>query len=188
MNLDEQFSNAEQGPVTGGDADACQGVTRREALIMAAGVGALALLPIFKASADTPEQWVNVGKVGEFAIGTPNRLALTPPGATVPPPGMAPVKEVLWVTRVNAKSLVAVSAKCTHHGCEVAWQPDDKDLECPCHHAVFDVSGKNLRGAQRDPGSPLNPLLSLPVREKGGVVEVNLAGIAPDLLEPRERR
>lgn len=167
----------------------CAGVTRREALIMAAGVSVLALLPIFKASADTPEQWVVVGKKADFAVGTPVRVALDPPaGAPAPPPGAPPIKEVLLITRIDDKSLVAISSKCTHRGCEVAWHADAKQLQCPCHHAAFDTTGKNIHGTERDPNTLLKPLLSLPVRENKGAVEVNLAGIVPDDLEPKERR
>lgn len=169
-----------------GEEDHCSpcGISRREALIMAAGVSVLALLPVFKASADSPAQWVVVGKKADFVVGTPVRVALNPPGPA-PAPGTPAIKEVLLVTRVNASSLVAISSKCTHRGCEVAWNAGAKQLLCPCHGAAFEATGKNIHGTQRDPASPLPALLSVPVREAKGNIEVNLVGITPDTVEPR---
>ncbi len=144
-------------------------VTRRQALRTAAGAG-LALLLAGRASADT-DQWTAVGKSGVFVTGKPQRV-------TVPHGG------VLYVTRTDAKTLTATSAKCTHHGCEVAWTADAGQFQCPCHGAAFAVSGKNIHGTRRHPEEALPALASLPVREKAGVVEVNLSGVAPGNIEP----
>jgi cytochrome b6-f complex iron-sulfur subunit len=46
----------------------------------------------------------------------------------------------------NPKQLLAVSPKCTHKGCVVAWQPGAKKYECPCHEAAFGADGKVLKG------------------------------------------
>ncbi len=156
---------------TAGDACGSCIITRRQALALAAGVGVLAMVPVFRASADTPDQWVEVGKSTDFTKGTPVR--------TTPAPS-----EVVFVTRVDDKTLVAVSAKCTHHGCEVAWTPLDSQFECPCHGAAFGTDGKNVHGTRRHPEDALPPLLSLPVREHNGSVVINVAGIAPILLAP----
>jgi Rieske Fe-S protein len=148
------------------------GVTRREALIMAASASVLALLPVFKASADVPPEWVAVGKTADFKVGTPSKVT---PAFT----------EVVYITRIDNKNLVAVSGKCTHRGCQVAWTAADNQFECPCHGGAFAANGKNNHGTLRDPQTPLPPLLSLPIRQNGDSVEVNVAGIDPTLLEPR---
>ena len=148
-------------------------VSRREVLKTAAGAG-LALLMAGRAEAD-PDQWVSVGKAELFAAGKPQRV-------TVPHGG------VLYVTRTDAKTLTAVSAKCTHHGCEVGWSADASQLQCPCHGAAFASTGKNIHGTRRHPEEALPALPSLPVRQTAaGMVEVNLAAAAPAAIEPGEK-
>ena len=57
-------------------------------------------------------------------------------------------------------SLIAVSAKCTHMGCTVGWNGDQKTWDCPCHGSRYDLHGKVIRGpasrdlASLDPGIP----------------------------------
>ena len=44
-----------------------------------------------------------------------------------------------------------ISARCPHMGCELAWNPDEKSWDCPCHGSRFDVDGKLLDNpAKRD--------------------------------------
>lgn len=40
--------------------------------------------------------------------------------------------------------LHSISARCPHMGCELAWNPDEKSWDCPCHGSRFDVDGKLL--------------------------------------------
>lgn len=42
--------------------------------------------------------------------------------------------------------LHAMSARCTHVGCIVAWRSDTQKLHCPCHNSQFDTAGKVLGG------------------------------------------
>ncbi len=43
-----------------------------------------------------------------------------------------------------------VSVRCPHLGCELAWNPDEKSWDCPCHGSRFDRTGALLSGpAQR---------------------------------------
>jgi nitrite reductase/ring-hydroxylating ferredoxin subunit len=39
-----------------------------------------------------------------------------------------------------------VSAKCTHLGCTVKWNNDEKSWDCPCHGSRFTYEGKVLNG------------------------------------------
>lgn len=34
-----------------------------------------------------------------------------------------------------------VSTKCTHLGCQLAWNPDENTWDCPCHGSRFDMDG-----------------------------------------------
>jgi Rieske Fe-S protein len=48
--------------------------------------------------------------------------------------------------RDESGTLRAMSARCTHVGCIVAWRSDTQKLHCPCHASQFDISGKVLGG------------------------------------------
>ena len=146
-------------------------LTRRGLLKTAAGAG-LALVLVGRAEA-AADQWTAVGKSALFVVGKPQRV-------TVPHGG------VLYVTRTDAKTLVAVSAKCTHRGCEVGWSAEASQLQCPCHGAAFASTGKNIHGTRRHPEEALPALVSPVVREKAGIVEINLGSVPPDDIEPIE--
>lgn len=40
----------------------------------------------------------------------------------------------------------ALSSRCTHMGCTLAFRPDWQDLRCPCHGASFDLAGRLANG------------------------------------------
>ncbi|MGM9335739.1 FAD-dependent oxidoreductase [Streptomyces murinus] len=52
----------------------------------------------------------------------------------------------LAVHRDDAGALHAVSARCTHLGCLVAFNRAERAWECPCHGSRFDVDGRVLQG------------------------------------------
>ena len=39
---------------------------------------------------------------------------------------------------------IALSLRCTHLGCSIAWEEDKKRFICPCHSSAFDISGEVL--------------------------------------------
>jgi Rieske Fe-S protein len=43
-------------------------------------------------------------------------------------------------------TLHAVSARCTHLGCLVAWNNAERSWDCPCHGSRFGVDGTVLEG------------------------------------------
>ncbi|HWE27469.1 MAG TPA: Rieske 2Fe-2S domain-containing protein [Polyangia bacterium] len=47
----------------------------------------------------------------------------------------------LSIVRLDASTVIAVDAKCTHLGCTVAWNGDNRDFECPCHGSTFASDG-----------------------------------------------
>lgn len=42
--------------------------------------------------------------------------------------------------------LEAVSARCTHLGCQVNWNPAERSWDCPCHGSRFATDGEVLQG------------------------------------------
>ncbi len=43
----------------------------------------------------------------------------------------------------NGKAYI-VSTKCTHLGCQLEWNPDEKSWDCPCHGSRFDIEGNPI--------------------------------------------
>lgn len=69
------------------------------------------------------------------------------------------------LVRLPDGELHAFSQKCTHLGCVVIFQPDEKRLFCPCHDGVFDpATGFVLEGP------PPRPLGRIDVEVRDGVV------------------
>lgn len=43
-------------------------------------------------------------------------------------------------------NISAHSAVCTHLGCIIGWDDENKRWQCPCHGSRYDTNGKVLRG------------------------------------------
>jgi glycine/D-amino acid oxidase-like deaminating enzyme/nitrite reductase/ring-hydroxylating ferredoxin subunit len=80
------------------------------------------------------------------------RDRLTGRGAASSPPGPGEGKLVshrgrqIAVARDEDGTLHAVSARCTHLGCIVAWNSAERSWDCPCHGSRFSVDGDVLQG------------------------------------------
>jgi Rieske Fe-S protein len=113
--------------------------------VMSVGT-ALLSLPVDAA----PVPFLPVGKVAAFKTGAYILITL---------PGGVPVQ----VRRLpgHAPKFQALSARCTHKGCTVAWGAADRQFRCPCHGGRFDALGRNISGP---PPSPLPTLATKVVR------------------------
>jgi glycine/D-amino acid oxidase-like deaminating enzyme/nitrite reductase/ring-hydroxylating ferredoxin subunit len=72
----------------------------------------------------------------------------------VPPGGGAVVRvqgERCAVHRDETGALHAVSARCTHLGCIVAFNEAERAWECPCHGSRFDIDGSVIQGPANRP-------------------------------------
>ena len=69
--------------------------------------------------------------------------------------------ERLVFLRRTGDDVLALSAECTHAGCNVSWSGDKKSFVCPCHEGFFDLDGKPTGGP------PQNPLRRFDVRTNG---------------------
>lgn len=54
--------------------------------------------------------------------------------------------EQIALSRDEGGELHAVSARCTHMGCIVHWNPAETSWDCPCHGSRFAADGKLLEG------------------------------------------
>lgn len=129
-------------------------MTRRTALVLfvnsaaavvvaglSAVLGAFALRPPRVAQTD---RWVRAGGVSDL---TPN----------VPVPRVVSLsrqdgwyreraRETVFLVWDGDKSIHAMSATCTHLGCQVRWDAGTARFRCPCHGGVFDARGDVVEG------------------------------------------
>lgn len=96
---------------------------------------------------------VTVGAVAEFQ---PNTVTAFRPGR-------------LFVCRLEDGGFLALSLRCTHLGCSVNWQENEKKFICPCHSSSFDLVGNVL-----SPPAP-QALDMYPVQIQNGQVVVDTA-------------
>lgn len=74
-----------------------------------------------------------------------------------------------FILFANADGAWAVSRRCTHLGCTLAYDEAAHELVCPCHHSRFDTSGQRLAGpAQRN--LAVYPVEKAPAGAKGYIV------------------
>ncbi len=57
--------------------------------------------------------------------------------------------DTIMVIRVSATEVAALSAICTHTGCETLYTSSSMTLDCPCHGSQFSLTGSVLRGPAR---------------------------------------
>ncbi len=101
------------------------------------------------------------------------------PAPTGPPPVEVPLARLPLGRRVvlsvhghpvelirTASGVTARSLSCTHQGCEVAWEEEERGYRCPCHDGRFDADGNVAAGP------PPRPLPSVPARVDGALVLV----------------
>lgn len=97
---------------------------------------------------------ISAGAIKEFPVGSAKMIQA----------GGKPI----MVIRTGEDSFKAFSAICTHLGCIVKWDSEDKKIKCPCHAAVFGSDGKVIAGP------PPAPLKEFTVMVAGDEVKVKI--------------
>ena len=64
---------------------------------------------------------------------------------------IVPVSGQRVIVFQSEDQLYAFSAKCTHEGCTITYQPGQSVLWCPCHDGRVDLTGRVLSGPPPQP-------------------------------------
>jgi quinol---cytochrome c reductase iron-sulfur subunit, bacillus type len=89
-------------------------------------------------------RWVQAGPVGELKPGVPQPRVLSVP--RVDGWYRERAQQTVFLVADEAGAVRALSATCTHLGCQVRWDGDAKQFRCPCHGGVYDASGRVVSG------------------------------------------
>ena len=54
------------------------------------------------------------------------------------------VRGQFYLVHLETGGFLALSGKCTHLGCAVPWNKEEKKFICPCHASKFDIMGNVL--------------------------------------------
>ena len=124
-------------------------------------LGAFALRP---ASAAAGTRWIRAGTTGDLRPGVPVARVLA--FSRVDGWYRERARETVFVVWDGGRNVHAFSATCTHLGCQVHWEADEKRFLCPCHGGVYDASGRVIEGP------PPRPLDTLEARIEGAAGDV----------------
>lgn len=108
---------------------------------MAALLGAFALRP---ASVQAGGRWMRAGTTEDLKPDTP-----VPRVVSVSRTDgwyRERARQTVFVVWDGSTSVRALSATCTHLGCQVQWEADASQFRCPCHGGVFDAKGNVVGG------------------------------------------
>jgi menaquinol-cytochrome c reductase iron-sulfur subunit len=67
----------------------------------------------------------------------------------------ARARETVFLVWDGDRTVRALSATCTHLGCQVRWDAAGKKFRCPCHGGVYAADGTVVEGP---PPRPLDPI------------------------------
>ena len=70
----------------------------------------------------------------------------------------ARARETVFLVWDGDRTIRAMSATCTHLGCQVQWIAKEKKFKCPCHGGVYAADGSVLAGP------PPRPLQTIEAR------------------------
>ena len=112
-------------------------------------LGTFALRP---GPAATTERWFRAASLMDLTPGTPVARVLSVPRAD----GWyrERVRQTVFLIR-DGDQVKALSATCTHLGCQVRWDSQARRFECPCHGGAYDSQGRVVEGP---PPRPLDPI------------------------------
>ena len=120
-------------------------------------LGVFALKPGRTSSTD---RWIKAGSLDDLKADLPTAKVLVVPRVDGWYRERAP--RTVFLVWDGDRQVRALSATCTHLGCQVTFDAEAKKFKCPCHGGVYDVTGKVLEGP------PPRPLEVIEARIESG--------------------
>jgi Rieske Fe-S protein len=111
------------------------------------GGGLSALLGVFALrppNGGAAGRWVRAGSTAELKAGEPTARILSV--ARVNGWYRERARETVFLVWDGHDSVRALSATCTHLGCQVQWDAEGKKFKCPCHGGVYSHDGTVVSG------------------------------------------
>lgn len=125
-----------------GPADPQQDISRRDLLdrvlvaggaVWATGVAVPAAAFLWPARSSGPgEEYVEIDALDEFPVGSARMAQKS--------------GKPIMVLRIKEDEFRAFSAICTHLACVVRWDPQTRQIRCPCHAGFFAPDGSVISG------------------------------------------
>ena len=113
---------------------------RRGFLKSACALCGLAIIPTALIESCSKQSYAGPSNVN-FTLDLTNaaNVALTQTGGSL-------ISNGVIVIRESASVFTALSATCTHQGCQVGYDSGVKHLICPCHGGTYDINGNVISG------------------------------------------
>lgn len=123
--------------------------------LLTGGLGALLGAFALRPNIGKSERWIRAASLLELTPGTPVPRVLSVRRSD----GWyrERVRQTVFLVR-EGDSVKALSATCTHLGCQVRWEKERQRFRCPCHGGAYDAHGRVLEGP------PPRPLDAVEVR------------------------
>jgi Rieske Fe-S protein len=109
--------------------------------------------------------WLHAGDAERLEDGTP--LTITLRVARPDGPSEVVDRKIVYLVKMG-EDVRALDSTCTHLGCRTRFNSETRQIECPCHGGVYDVTGKVISGP------PPAPLRSMTTRIDNGQVMVQV--------------
>jgi menaquinol-cytochrome c reductase iron-sulfur subunit len=108
--------------------------------------GLAALLGAFAARTSKPADgvWLRAGSLADLTPNVPVPQVLSVPRQDGWYRERA--RRTVFVVWDGDQNVHALSATCTHLGCQVRWDAASTRFRCPCHGGVFDAQGQVVEG------------------------------------------
>ncbi len=55
-------------------------------------------------------------------------------------------REPIFIIRKDEETMIGLLGVCTHLHCVLAWNGEQRSLDCPCHQSSFDLNGNVVTG------------------------------------------